>query len=376
VYRVVAASLALVTATACGVQPRDRVAWEEPEAALFDFGPYIVIAGETSARVVIAATLGEAPVVEWWRSDTDDINEVGAQDVRDVWVAHLEGLPSTGEIAYRVRTTLGTTPTYVFRIGTEKARPFRFAAFGDVRTGHHVHRSIVDAVARERIDFVVNTGDMVDRGGKEHEWSRFFQIERPLLVDTPIVAAIGNHDMSAREYFRHYFMHQAAGAARRYFTHDWGNMRLVVVDAEIECRQGCEQFGYVEKMLKEGAREGKLMVLALHQPPFSSGYHGSNENVQEPIVDLARRHGVELVLTGHDHNYERTEPIDGTTYVVTGSAGAPIRPIHPRGFTAHARTEPHYMLIDVDSDRLTLRAVNLRGDVFDSTVIEALDPRP
>lgn len=370
--------MALVAVAACGVQPRDRVAWEDPEpdSELFEFGPYIVIEGETGARIVLAADLPEPPVVDWWASNSDDVTSVMTQKTRDVWIGHLSGLPPAGEIAYRVRSVNGNTPTYTFRIGARETQPFRFAAFGDVRNGHNVHRSVVDAVARERIDFVVNTGDMVERGGKEAEWSRFFRIERPLLVDTPIVAAIGNHDMSTREYFRHYFMHQATGANRRYFTHDWGNMRLVVVDAEIECRQGCEQFGYVEKMLKEGARQGKLMVLALHQPPYSSGYHGSNKNVQEPIVDLARRHGVELVLTGHDHNYERTEPLDGTTYIVTGSAGAPIRPIQPRGFTAHARTEPHYLLIDVEAERLTVRAINLRGDVFDSTVIEALDPRP
>jgi Icc-related predicted phosphoesterase len=116
------------------------------------------------------------------------------------------------------------------------------------------------------------------------------------------------------------------------------------------------------------------MVMALHYPPYSSGEHGSSPDVQGPISTLARRHGVELVLTGHDHDYERTRPIDGTTYVVTGSSGAPIRPIQPRWFTAEARTEPHYVLVDVEPERLILRAVNLRGETFDTAVIDANPP--
>jgi hypothetical protein len=96
--------------------------------------------------------------------------------------------------------------------------------------------------------------------------------------------------------------------------------------------------------------------------------------VQRPITELARRHGVELVLSGHDHNYERTQPIDGTTYIVSGSAGAPIRAVRPRWFSAAARTEPHYVVVDVAGDTLAVRAVNLEGITFDTTVIFPVAP--
>ena len=377
VRRALVVSIGFLTATACGIQPRDRVDWQEPRAPLFDAGPYIVIESATSVRIALAAELAAAPVFEWWLPGSPEIapGTVTGERVHDLWVAHLQGLPAATEIAYRVTSVVGQTPTYRFRVGVHTSEAFRFAAFGDTRSGHDVHRSIVEAIARERIDFVVNTGDMVERGGKEAQWTRFFRIERPLLVDTPVVAAVGNHDMNSRHYFEHYFLRERPGAEHRYFSYDWGNLRIVVVDAEIETRRGSEQFAYLDQQLADGVKKGMLMVLALHQPPFSSGYHGSDEHLRAPIQDLARRHGVELVLTGHDHDYERTKPIDGTTYIVTGSAGAPIRPIHPHGFTAHARTEPHYVLVDVDSDHLTVRAVNLRGDVFDSAVIQANPPR-
>ena len=92
------------------------------------------------------------------------------------------------------------------------------------------------------------------------------------------------------------------------------------------------------------------------------------------IFRLLYEHGVEIVVNGHDHDYERTNPIDGTTYIVSGSAGAPIREVKPHAFSATVRTEPHYVLIDVEKDRLFLRAVNLAGNTFDSTVIPANPP--
>jgi hypothetical protein len=151
---------------------------------------------------------------------------------------------------------------------------------------------------------------------------------------------------------------------------------MLVVDSGIECRDGCAQYLFAERALQQGAADGKLMVIMLHFPPYSSGKHGSIIEVQKPITELARRNGVELVVTGHDHNYERSKAMFGTTYVVSGSAGAPIRPVEPRSFSARARTEPHYVLVDVEQDRLILRAVNLQGDTFDTYVIDENPPQP
>ena len=110
---------------------------------------------------------------------------------------------------------------------------------------------------------------------------------------------------------------------RRYYAKDWGNLRLIALDGGIECRDGCTQYAYAEKALAEAEKLGQLTVMFLHFPPYSSGKHGSHKGVQTAITELAKRHGVELVIAGHDHNYERTKVLDGTTYVVSGSAGAP-----------------------------------------------------
>ncbi|HTE52757.1 MAG TPA: metallophosphoesterase [Kofleriaceae bacterium] len=388
--------------------------WDEPDPGLFATGPYILLGPNGTAYVALKADGIPAPTVEWWieKDGGDDaagptssadtavatpdlfaatpptaqdqprpqaagqIRTATARRSDDVWVTELRGLPSGPDIHYRVKSALGTTPDHKFRTGAAKGKRFRFAVFGDTRSGHTVHRSIIEAIEREHVDFTIHTGDMVERGGRQEQWTRFFQIERPLMAEVPMMPLVGNHDVSGRDYFRRYFLHALWSNNEHYFVRDWGNLRVVGVDSGIECREGCSQYYFAERALAEGERRGQLMVMAMHYPPYSSGEHGSSSDVQGPVSALARRHGVELVVAGHDHDYERTKPIDGTTYLVSGSSGAPIRPVRPRWFTAEARTEPHYVLIDVEPERLILRAVNLAGDTFDTTVIDANPPRP
>lgn len=377
------AALLVAFLAACPFRPGERIEWRDPSTGPFETGPYVLLGEAQTAHVAVKIDVDQPPVLEWWRvpaaEEADDRPLRLQQQMRrfaDLWVASLRDLPLGDEIAYRIVSERGSTEQHRFRAGPAPGEPFRFAAFGDTRTNHAVHRDVVLAMARERIDFVVHTGDMVAYGGKQESWDRFFQIERPLLDDVPIVPAIGNHDLGARNYYRRYFLQDLWTRGRRYFVLDWGNFRLLCLDIGVEGRSGSRQFEFADRALREGAAAGKLMAIALHYPPYSSGSHGSHDVVRKIIKPLARRHGVELVIAGHDHNYERTVSIDGTTYVVSGSAGAPIRPVNPRWFTAEARTEPHFVLIDVQPMRMILRAVNLSGNVFDSHVIEANPPAP
>jgi Icc-related predicted phosphoesterase len=383
-YSIALALTLAVSVVACGIPTVEPDKWETDNTGPFEIGPYIVPGSDGTVFISVKGR-GKA-TVEYWTEEpgTPEEGKVPAGSIvlavdmaeqNDLLVATLPDLPLDKRIGYRVRGTRGVTPVYRFRVGRKPNEEFRFAAFGDTRTGHSVHRAVIEAVARERIDFVANSGDLVDRGGVKSQWERFFKIEKPLLVKAPIIPAIGNHDWSGRQYFRRYFMLSRWTGDRRYFIKDWGNLRILSVDSGIECREGCAQYRFAEKALAEGAKQNKLMMIQLHFPPYSAGKHGNNTAVQKPVTDLARRYGVELVVTGHDHNYERTKKIDGTTFVVTGSAGAPIRPVSPTKYTAHARTEPHYVLFDVTYEQITLRAINLEGEVFDSAVIQPNPPR-
>ncbi len=365
----------LAVAILVGGCAKNFLEWEDPEPNGLLTGPYVLLTGTESALVGFRIDDAERAEVRWKAAD-GKTGTITAQRAGNLFSARLSNLPRGPQIDYDVIVDGREASTGTFRVGTAPGETkFRFAAFGDMRNGHAVHRDLVLALAREeKVDFVLNTGDMVQNGGKPNEWITFFQIERPLLSKMVMVPTTGNHDLSGREYYERFFFLDQWSGGRRYFAADWGNLRMIALDNGIECNRACSQFNYVRAALAEGAKQGKLMVMFLHHSPYSSGYHGPDIGVQRAIGELAKTYGVELVISGHDHHYERTKPIAGTTYVVSGSAGAPIRPVTPRDFTASARTEPHYVLVDVDGDKLSTRAINLRGEVFDSAVIEAVPP--
>ena len=80
-------------------------------------------------------------------------------------------------------------------------------------------------------------------------------------------------------------------------------------------------------------------------------------DVRRAFTPLFERHGVQLVLSGHDHDYQRSVPINGVTYVVTGGA-AGTRRTGEADFTAVSFSWHHFVELAVFPDRLVLRAIN------------------
>ena len=352
----------------CGGAVRE---WREPNPHPLLTGPYVMVIGNEALIAFRSYRVQQAEIE--WTSDAQN-GRVTATRNGDLCSARLANLPQDELISYRVLLDGKEAGAGSFRNGNTAGDPFRFAVFGDTRTNHQVHRSVVEAVAKENIDFFLHTGDMVERGGIPEQWVTYFQIERPLLMKAPILPSIGNHDLGNRGYYTRFFFLDKWTDSRNFFYSDWGNVRLIAMDVTIICEKRCRQYHFVRAALEEAAKAGKLIVMFMHNPPYSSGAHGSDLQLRSVVGELAKRYGVELVVTGHDHNYERSKPVAGTTYIVSGSSGAPIRPVRPQSFTAAARTEPHYVLVDVDGNKMSIRAINLRGEVFDSTVIPANPP--
>jgi predicted phosphodiesterase len=347
--------------------------WREPTPHALLTGPYVMLTGPSQALIGFRSTGEEVATVEW-TSEGGRGSQTAQRDDDLYWVV-FDNLPRGPVIDYTVKLDGKPAGSGSFRVGLAPGETkFRFAVFGDTRTNHQVHRVVIERVSKETIDFFLHTGDMVERGGKPEQWITYFQIERPLMQKAPILPSIGNHDLGNRGYYIKYFFLDKWTNGENYFVTDWGNVRLIAIDVTIVCESRCRQYRVVKAALEQAVAQNKLVVMFLHNPPYSSGSHGSDMQLRGVVGSLAKQYGVELVVTGHDHNYERTKPQDGTTYIVSGSAGAPIRPVNPQSFTAAARTEPHYVLVDVDGDKMSIRAVNLRGEVFDSAAIQPNPP--
>ncbi len=368
--RTVALAWLLLLVSSC---PNSIREWSEPDPHPLLTGPYVIVTGPEQAIVAFRTYSAQKATLEWKTSSGATGIATASRD-GDLCEVTLGKLPRGPEITYDIKLDGKVATSGSFRISAQDETSFRFAVFGDTRTNHQVHRALIERVANEKIDFYLHTGDMVERGGIADQWITYFQIERPLMAKAPIMPAIGNHDLGNRGYYTRFFFLDKWVGGRSFFYTDWGNVRFVSMDVTIICERRCRQYRFVQAALAEAAKADKLIVMFMHNPPYSSGEHGSDLQLREVVGELAKRYGVELVITGHDHDYERTKSIAGTTYIVSGSAGAPIRPVHPQAFTDATRTEPHYVLVDVDRNQIALRAVNLRGEVFDSAVIPANPP--
>ena len=91
-----------------------------------------------------------------------------------------------------------------------------------------------------------------------------------------------------------------------------------------------------------------------------------------PSFPRSRAHGVDLVLSAHDHDYQRSHPIDGVTYIVTGGA-ARARFTGARSFTAASYRVRHFVEVAVLADRLVVRAIDQQQRVFDELVLSPRD---
>jgi 3',5'-cyclic AMP phosphodiesterase CpdA len=249
---------------------------------------------------------------------------------------------------------------------------FRVALAGDVGSGGEREFETAEAIAEQsRIDpydVLMLLGDNVyPAGDPERLQETVYDPFGPLLDrGTELFAILGNHDVQAGVGEEQLAALEMPG---RWYAVERGDLLGIALDSTIP--DDPEQLAWLEETLAESDATWKLV--ALHHPPYSSGMHGTNEDVAAAFVPLFERYGVQLVFAGHEHDYQRTEPINGVTYVVTGAA-AETRRTGTEAFTAVAWSTHHFVDMNVFEDHIVLRAIDQDGDQFDEAIIPVRIP--
>jgi calcineurin-like phosphoesterase family protein len=244
----------------------------------------------------------------------------------------------------------------------------RFIAFGD--SGGDSRELVRREMDEVPFDLMLHAGDIAYQRGTLAEFeATFFATYASLLARVPIFPASGNHEYgtdAAAPYRQVFALPDNGGpdGVERWFSYDWGDIHLVALDTE---RVGVEQSSWLERDLGATARAWK--VVYMHKPPYSSGTHGSSLDVRAAFSPLFERFGVQLVVSGHDHDYERMKPIAGVTYIVSGGGGFSLRAVGSSDFTAHSESTFHFLHADLQGDTMLLRAIDTSGNVIDSVRI-------
>jgi len=223
--------------------------------------------------------------------------------------------------------------------------------------------AISELDARQPLDALALLGDNVYPTGDPAKLDDtvFTPFADLLQEGVELYAVLGNHDVMQGHAAGQV---AALGMPGRWWARHEGDVLIVGLDST---RPGDpDQRAWLERTLASATEPWRIVML--HHPPYSAGYQGSNERVRRAFVPLFERYGVQLVLSGHDHDYQRSVPINGVTYVVSGGA-AGTRRTGEADFTAVSFSWHHFVEVAVFPDRLVLRAINQHFRVADEAVI-------
>ncbi len=258
------------------------------------------------------------------------------------------------------RTGFRTAP------GPDSTEPVRFLAFGDSGGGGADQYALLEQMYTVPYDIMIHTGDVAyDDGTIDQFEDNVFGVYADLFRHIPFMPASGNHDYRTLQGapFRDVF-NLPGDSGEKWYSYDWGPVHFVALDTEADYRT---QIEWLDRDLEANKLPWKIIYM--HKPPYSSGMHGSDTTLRTLLAPVLKRHGVQLVLAGHDHNYERIKPQDGTAYVVTGGGGVGTRSVGTSSFTDLSEDVIHVIYGAVGPDEMVLHAIDATGREFDSMVI-------
>jgi len=325
-------------------------------------GPYLQDVTPTSAEVCWQANVVHSATVAYGL--TSDYDSAMATDKEDQnHCVRLEGLRPYTQYHYQVRTgdeTLAPDATFRTLAGLEQ-QSIHFVAWGDHRSNPSIHHQLADVVKATDPDFVVDVGDLVDSGTSMSWWSTFFIAEHDLLATAPVYPALGNHEQNSPLYFSLFSL----PGNERWYSFDSGPAHFVSLDvASSNYKPGSEQYNWLLRDLQDTMRPWKIVYM--HYPAYAyAPVGGSVQAIRDYLVPLFEMYGVQLVLSGHDHFYQRNV-VNGVTYVVTGGGGAPLYPVGVGSTTVYAESTYEFMKISIAGPTLSSVAVRLDGSEFDS----------
>ncbi|MEO8593623.1 MAG: metallophosphoesterase [Candidatus Solibacter sp.] len=244
-------------------------------------------------------------------------------------------------------------------------KPFRCAVIGDTGTGGRAQFEIAarlsDLHRASPIDSVLMLGDNLYGGQKAKDYRAKFELPYAQLLESgvPFYAVLGNHDAPGQERYAQFHMD-----GRRYYTlAPREGIRLFALDSS---RFDAAQLAWLKEELGRSKEVWKIAFF--HHPIYSSGArHGSDLALRSQLEPLFVKHGVSVVLSGHDHFYERLQAQQGVHYFVAGgSAKLRAGNVRRTAMTASAFDRDNsFLMLEIEKDEVRFRAISRSGQTVD-----------
>ncbi len=300
--------------------------------------------------------------------------------------ADFSGLGSGVTYTYCVfvdGTAIASDPA-VHRFRTASVGKVSFLAFGDSGEDTPQQKTLIELMKAELdISFAIHTGDLAYPRGDYETYDRtYFGLNAALMSRLSFFATPGNHDYMVQGGAI-YLSTQAppdtgvpSEDRGRYYSYDWGDIHVISLDSNSFL--GAEWQRMSEWLLNDLEGTHKYWRVAFfHHPPYPTGHHRDDvlcDFARTEVIPILEKHGVQLVLSGHEHSYQRSYPVrngervtsgPSTTYVITAGGGAALQGIGFRPQTAVSLAAHHYLRVDIDGTNMVVRAIGLDGAAID-----------
>jgi hypothetical protein len=328
---------------------------------------YVTRVDPTAATIVWTGDAGAGATCRATRGVP--VTAAGQERGRGLVTARLEALVPDTRYACLVRDAAGRVLHRVsFRTAPATPdTPVLFTVVGDTGNGGPVARAIARRIRASHPSFLIHVGDLAYTHGTVAEVGRsFFRPYLETLHRVPLYPTPGNHDLFARSAYRDLFAPVSEGSGGGYRYHfTWGPAAFVSLSAPEAAAGGDGLAGDF------GAAQAWRIVF-LHEPLYTAGRKRVEPGLRATFGPVVEAAGVDLVLAGHQHFYERSEPscefdrAARVSHVTTGGGSdASLDPVRAQPNFPRALSVPHFLRVRVSRDRLDVRAVGVDGRTLD-----------
>jgi calcineurin-like phosphoesterase family protein len=245
----------------------------------------------------------------------------------------------------------------------------RFAVIGDMGTGEKAQYEVAQQMERCRettgFDFVLMLGDNIYGGKSPADMRRKFEYPYGPLLDAGVkfYASLGNHDDPNERFYKPFNMGE-----KRYYSYKKGNAEFFALDSNY---MDPPQIDWLSKALHDSGAAWKICFF--HHPLYSDGkFHGPDTDLRARLEPIFQANGVRVVLSGHEHVYERIKPHSGIYYFVLGNSGE-LRShnLRPSADTASGfDVDRDFMVMEIAGDQLYFQTISRTGGTVDSGMID------
>lgn len=386
--------------------------------------PYLQMVGES--RATIRWLSGESYIGKLQYGEGSRITqEVVEESSRKRHKVTLSGLKSDTRYSYRISDDGedGAIYTFVTAPISGSLRPLRLWIQGDPGYYRAETRKVVMEAMRwmeENVrpglplfDLWISTGDSAYPSGSRSDYQReLFNAYPALLPHYPYIPVYGNHDARNNQFFKLFTLPKGGelggepSGTEHYFSQNSGELHLIFLDSTSQkLTNDAEMARWLRADLRSNQQRWTLVFF--HHPPYTKGSHDSDSfidsggrmaDIRKEIVPILEMGGVDMVISGHSHVYERSFQLKGhygpshtlreemvvdrdncsergagTHYLVVGASakqgGGELN--HPA--MALATREMGSLVIDINHDEIRTRYIDMAGGVLDQFSIKAPD---